>query len=116
MFGIGMTELLLILVVALIFIGPKKLPELAKSLGKGFAEFKRATQDFKESVDIDNDFTKAKNTFEDMGDHISGALTDAADVPAQPKEKSEQKKPDAEKNPADKASEPDPENLKNKDH
>ena len=42
MFGIGMTELLVILAIALIVIGPKKLPELARSLGKGLAEFRRA--------------------------------------------------------------------------
>ena len=45
MFGIGMTELLVILAIALIVIGPKKLPELARSLGKGLAEFRRALAD-----------------------------------------------------------------------
>ena len=43
MFGIGMTELLVILTIGLIVIGPKKLPELARSLGKGLAEFRRAS-------------------------------------------------------------------------
>lgn len=47
MFGIGMPELLLILGVALIVLGPKKLPELARSLGKGLAEFRRATDELK---------------------------------------------------------------------
>lgn len=48
MFGIGMPELLLILAVALIVLGPKKLPELARALGKGLAEFRRATEELKE--------------------------------------------------------------------
>lgn len=48
MFGIGMPELLLILGLALIVLGPKKLPELAKALGKGMAEFRRATDELKE--------------------------------------------------------------------
>jgi TatA/E family protein of Tat protein translocase len=48
MFGIGMPELLLILGLALIVLGPKKLPELAKTLGKGLAEFRRATDELKD--------------------------------------------------------------------
>jgi len=48
MFGIGMPELLLIFAIALIVLGPKKLPELARALGKGMAEFRRATDELKE--------------------------------------------------------------------
>ena len=50
MFGIGATELIVILVVALLVIGPKKLPELARSLGRGLAEFRRATGDVTEEL------------------------------------------------------------------
>lgn len=57
MLGIGMQEILIILVIALIVIGPKRLPEVARTLGKGFAEFKKATDDFQETVrrDLEQD-------------------------------------------------------------
>jgi sec-independent protein translocase protein TatA len=53
MFNIGMPEVILILVVALIILGPKKLPEVAKSLGKGLREFRKAADDIKEGLEKD---------------------------------------------------------------
>ena len=47
--SLGSTELLFILVIALIFFGPRKLPQLAKSMGKGLAEFRKASEDFKQT-------------------------------------------------------------------
>lgn len=51
MFGIGPSELIIILVIALLVLGPKRLPELAAGLGKGLAEFRRATADINAELD-----------------------------------------------------------------
>lgn len=64
--SIGTSELLLIGVVALIIFGPRKLPEMMKTFGKVMAEFKRSTNEFKESWEKEVDFENlAKETSED---------------------------------------------------
>lgn len=50
MFGLGIPELLVIFVIALIVFGPKKLPDLGRSIGRAMAEFKKASEEFQESV------------------------------------------------------------------
>jgi sec-independent protein translocase protein TatB len=52
-FGIGMQEIALICVIALIVVGPKKLPEIARALGKGYGEFRRAFDEMKRNVETD---------------------------------------------------------------
>ena len=69
MFGIGLPELIIIMVIALIVIGPSKLPDLARALGKGMAEFRKATQEIKESLDVDEDIQEVKR---DLVDSVSG--------------------------------------------
>jgi len=50
MFGIGVQELIIIAIIALLVVGPKKLPDLAKTLGKGFRDFKNATEGITEDL------------------------------------------------------------------
>ena len=74
MFGIGMPEMILILAVALIVIGPKKLPGLAKSLGRAIGEFRKATSDLKDSFDIDASIRDIKEPFNDINNNVKKAL------------------------------------------
>jgi Tat protein translocase TatB subunit len=66
MFGIGFPELVVIMVVALIVVGPSKLPELAKSLGKAFNEFRRMADEVKET--LEEEVLKEEEKKEDVTD------------------------------------------------
>lgn len=54
MFGIGPIELIVVFVVALLVFGPAKLPELARTLGKGLREFRNASSELRRSIEIDD--------------------------------------------------------------
>ncbi|MEW6409496.1 MAG: twin-arginine translocase TatA/TatE family subunit [Nitrospirota bacterium] len=53
MFGLGVPELIVIFIVALLVFGPKKLPELGRSLGRALGEFRRTTDGIKESIEAE---------------------------------------------------------------
>ncbi len=65
-----MPEMILILAIALIVIGPKKLPDLAKSLGRALGEFRKATSDLKNSFDLDDDINGARQSFHSMDQDV----------------------------------------------
>ncbi len=60
--NIGMGELLIIMVVVLILFGGKKIPEVAKNLGKGISEFKKGINDLKKEITITDDDLKKPET------------------------------------------------------
>ncbi len=82
MFGIGMPEMLLILAVALIVFGPKRLPELAKSLGRALGEFKRATSDLKQSIETDAGLDDVRTSFDEIKKDIKSPVDLADPEPA----------------------------------
>jgi sec-independent protein translocase protein TatB len=55
MFGMGMTEIVVILVVALLFLGPDKLPDAAKSISRGIRDLRKQTRDFQETIETDTE-------------------------------------------------------------
>jgi sec-independent protein translocase protein TatA len=59
--SLGIQEMLVIFVIALIVFGPKKLPEIGKSLGKGLAEFKKASHDLAKTWEEEVDAEKTKD-------------------------------------------------------
>ena len=75
MFGIGMPELLLLAAIALIVIGPKKLPDLARSMGRAMREFKKATNELKETIQLDEDLSDVKKAFDGLGDDVKESIS-----------------------------------------
>ncbi len=70
MFNIGMPELILIVIIALLVVGPKRLPDVAKSLGKGLAEFRKTAEDVTDSL---------KGTLEDSEPPSSAKFKNSGD-------------------------------------
>ncbi|WP_081859034.1 Sec-independent protein translocase protein TatB [Desulfohalovibrio reitneri] len=84
MFGIGQFELLLVVVVALIVIGPQKLPEMMRTIGKGFAEFKRVSSDVKDTFNAEveraerDDRDKRRKEREKQAESIGGEQAESS--------------------------------------
>jgi len=109
MFGLGMPEILLILAIALMVIGPKKLPDLAKTLGRAMGEFKKAAQDFKQSLDVESTVNEFKAPITSVTDDLKAAADAmnplSTDATGEPLEKSETLDANAESAPEKKVEE-----------
>ena len=85
MFGMGMPEIIVILIIALLVIGPKKLPELAKSLGRAIGEFKRATHDIRDAMNVDETVNEFKKPLTDISDNVKQTIKAHMEEPPEPK-------------------------------
>ncbi|TCK59480.1 Sec-independent protein translocase subunit TatA/TatB [Seleniivibrio woodruffii] len=105
MFGLGFGEIILILAIALVVVGPKKLPEIAKGLGKGYGEFRKYMNEFKDAVNVGIDEvdkpkpTAAQKVYEEhykdtVKDEPSEVKAQSVTVDAEPV-KTQEKKQDA---------------------
>ncbi|MGA3086796.1 MAG: twin-arginine translocase TatA/TatE family subunit [Thermodesulfobacteriota bacterium] len=68
MFDIGIPKLILILVVALMILGPKKLPELARSIGKGLAALKKSVEELKGNFALGDELESVQKKINDLVD------------------------------------------------
>lgn len=91
MFGIGLPELIIIMVIALVVIGPSKLPDLARALGKGLAEFRKASQEIKDSFNLDEELNSIKKDTIDTINDFQDSLDDEDSDEKQGSESAEEK-------------------------
>ena len=70
MFGIGLPEMILILALALIVVGPDKLPDLARSVAKGVLELKKTVSGLKEDLEKDNPFDSVNRNSKKFPDQL----------------------------------------------
>ena len=85
MFGIGIPEMIVIAAVALVFIGPDKLPGVLRSIGKGLVELKRATSDVRttvqnemQKIEEEIELNEVRKTAEDFGNDLGGIANKVA--------------------------------------
>ena len=81
--SLGMQEIVIIFIIALIIFGPRKLPELGKTIGKGLAEFKKASNELKQTWEDEVRLDKEKET---MNEIIEDVKKDASVPTAEPKD------------------------------
>lgn len=81
MFGIGLPEMLLIMALALIVVGPDKLPDLARSLAKGLMDLKKTAEELKNSLDQDNPLKDIRPDLEEAAKSLQHNLLDLPNTP-----------------------------------
>lgn len=84
MFGIGMPELLVIVVIALLVVGPKKLPEIAKALGKGLSEFRKVTESATDTIKETLKADELKKDLDNLKDSLLYSKDEEKDEPVPP--------------------------------
>ncbi len=90
MFGIGTSEILIILLIALLILGPKEIPKIAKTIGRGMRELERAKNEFRQTIEFEAEeetpdkrsSSEDENPAEDSPDDSEEATGEINDIPS----------------------------------
>jgi sec-independent protein translocase protein TatA len=81
--SLGMQEIIIIFIIALIIFGPRKLPELGKTIGKGLAEFKKASNELKQTWEDEVRLDKEKETVNEIIEDVKKDVSSLTELPSE---------------------------------
>ena len=77
MFGVGTSELIIILLIALLILGPKEIPKVARTLGRGMREIQRAKDELKKNIEFEDDtVSEIKSEINELKEDVSKTMND----------------------------------------
>ena len=78
MFGVGTSELIIILLIALLILGPKEIPKVARTLGRGMREIQRAKDELKKNIEFEDDnVSEIKSEINELKEDVANTLNDS---------------------------------------
>lgn len=80
MFGIGTSEVLIILLIALLILGPKEIPRVARTIGRGMRELDRAKDEFRKSIEFEADENEEESSSDSSGEQAAATPEETEDT------------------------------------
>ncbi|MGI9534332.1 MAG: twin-arginine translocase TatA/TatE family subunit, partial [Thermodesulfobacteriota bacterium] len=77
MFGVGTSELIIILIIALLILGPKEIPKVARTLGRGMREIQRAKDELKKNIEFEDDtVSEIKSEISELKEDVAKSVSE----------------------------------------